>query len=767
MKLGTVTAFVVSFGALLACAPQASEPPTLVPVAATSTKPSTSATPSAAPHPQRDLVKTRIDDVVDDYFGDKIADPYRWLEDNDSKEVEAWTVAENARTRGILDGDPRRNKLHARIDELLSIGFVSAPTLRTVTTKGKKHTRYFFTKREGKQDQAVLLVRDAADGADRVLIDPLTLGGEDKTTAIDWWFVSEDGGKVAYGISASGDEMSTLHVRDVESGTDLSDAIPRTRATWIAWHPDNKRFFYVRLPEAGSVPKDEEPYHRKVFEHVMGKPWKDDALVFDPESVPNGKMTDWPGPSISPNGRWLVVYVGHGPAKSSLWLKDLKKKDAKWIALVDGVDALYNALPHVRASKDVIYVRTNEGAPNFRIFEIDPNAPDRAKWKELIAETTSPLRDFEVVGDNLFLGYLDAACSRIERVDLDGAHRASIELPEHSSASVPRGQWDGDEAVFEEQSFVAPPRLMRIAGIQEMLAPKKVELKGLPTKKPKTLATTTFSTIEQSLVDLSQYEVEQIHSKSKDGTQVSAFVLQKKGTPRDGTAPTILYGYGGFNLVQTPVFNRTVFAFLERGGIWVLSNLRGGAEYGEAWHRGGMLENKQHTFDDQIAVAEEIVARKITSPSKLAIQGGSNGGLLVAALETQRPDLFHAVVCQVPLTDMLRYQKFLLAKLWVPEYGSSDDAAQYKYLAAYSPYHHVADGVAYPATMVLTGVSDSRVHPLHARKFAARLQASTSSDRPILLRVEDKAGHGAGKPRSKQVEELTDIYVFLFSQLGL
>jgi len=756
MKLGSATlaSIFVVFVVFVACAPAVPRgQPQLAASTSTSVVPSTSAAPSATPHPQRDLVKTKTDDVVDDYFGQKVADPYRWLEDGASKEVEAWVDAENARTRAVLDEEAdARAKLHARLDALLSIGYVSAPTIREMRVKGKKLSRYFFTKREGKQDQAVLLVRDGAEGADKTLLDPLTLGGEDKTTALDWSFVSMDGAKVAYGISTSGDEMSTLHVRDVDTMKDSTiDVIPRTRATWIAWHPDGKRFFYVRLPQEGDVPKDEVQYHRKVYEHVLGKDWKADALVFDPESVPNGKMTDWPGPSLSPDGRWLVIYVGHGPAKSSLWLKDLKKKDAKWTPLADGADALYNALPHVHQGKSVIFVRTNEGAPNFRMFAVDPEKPARNAWKEIVAEQASAMRDFEVVSDTLFVGYLDKAHSRTERAPLEGALVSTVELPPLSSASVPRGDWNGDEAAYEVQSYVLPPRIVRLSGLS-----KKAGLQS-----------SVFAEIQQSIIDVSQYEVEQIEATSKDSTKVTAFVVQKKGTPRDGNAPTLLYGYGGFNLTQTPAFNRTVFAFLERGGVYVVSNLRGGAEYGEAWHRGGMLENKQHTFDDQIAVAEELVARKITSPKRLAIQGGSNGGLLVAALETQRPELFRAVICAVPLTDMLRYHKFLLGKLWIPEYGSSEDEKQYPFLKAYSPYHHVEDGVAYPATLILTGVSDSRVDPLHARKFAARLQAATSSERPILLRVETKAGHGAGKPRSKQLEELTDIYRFLFTQLDV
>jgi prolyl oligopeptidase len=758
MKRALACVVIVSLGTPLSFACSPTKAPYVPPPASTVATTVPAASSSTNPFPQRDIVKTRVAEVSDTYHGDVVVDPYRWLEDGASKDVEAWTEAENAHTRAILDGDARRAKLHARIDELLQIGFVGSPVVRTQRDPKdpkKKTTRYFHVKREGKMDQPVVFVRDGFAGKDRALLDPTTFSA-DNTTALDWWFVSNDGRRVAYGISSSGDEQSTLHVRDVDTGKDLADAIPRTRASHVGWYPDGERFVYVRLPEPGTVPKNEESYHRKVYEHVIGTEWAKDTLVFGEGLA----MTDWPAPMVSPSGKTMAIYVGHGPAKSSVFVKDLTKKDAKFVPLVDGPDALYMPLPHTLPNgKEVVYLRSNEGAPNFQLFAIDPRKPEKKAWKLVVAESASPLRDFEAASDSLYLGYLDRAHSRIERRKSDGTLVNTIALPPLSSASVPHGEWDGNEALFEVQSYVIPPQILRVVAPATPTKKATADVEALPTE--------VFARIDQTTIDTSQFDVQQIEATSKDGTKVTAFVVAKKGLALDGKSPALLYGYGGFNLVQTPAFNRTVYAFLERGGVYVVSNLRGGGEYGEAWHRGGMLGNKQNTFDDQIAVAERIIELGWTSKERLAIQGGSNGGLLVGALLTQRPDLFRAAICAVPLIDMLRYQNFLLAKLWVPEYGSSEDAAQYAWLKAYSPYQHVKDGTPYPATLVLTGASDSRVDPLHARKFAARLQAATSSDRPILLRVESKAGHGAGKPRSKQLEELSDQYTFLFSQLGL
>ncbi len=680
--------------------------------------------------------------VIDRYHGDEIVDPYRWLEDGESAEVRAWTEHQNEKTRAYLDG-PLRTGLRARLDELLSIGVVSSPVVRG--GKGKTPRRYFHVRREGKQDQPVVLVRDALSGEDRVLLDPKTFAA-DPTSALDWWYPSTDGSKIAYGFSMSGDEQSTLRVRDVATGQDLADEIPFTRMSSVAWLPDGSGFFYSREPEPGTVPKEEAHYHRKVYEHRLGRHWRSDPLVWPAAGDARWKMTDIPSVDVSPSGRWLAVRVHQGWERSSVLLFDRTKSE--WTTLVTGVDATFDPAFHRVGQADVLLVKTNEGAPKGKLLRIDPAKPGRASWVELVPEGPDVLRNFDAVGKTLFVSYLHRASSRLERRTLDGALVSSIDLPVLGSASVPSGDLDGDEALFEFQSYAYPPAIFRL---------------DLKAKEP---APKVFAKIEAP-VDPSAIAVEQIEVASKDGTKVTAFVVHKKDLPKDGTAPGILYGYGGFNIPQTPSFNRSLWAFLERGGVYCVANLRGGGEYGEAWHRAGMLGNKQNVFDDAIAVAEALVAQKWVAKDRLAAFGGSNGGLLVGALVTQRPELFRAAVSAVPLLDMLRYHHFLIAKLWIPEYGSADDADAYKWLRAYSPYHRVVDGAAYPAVMFMTAESDSRVDPLHARKMAARMQEATGSSYPVLLRVETKAGHGAGKPRSKQLEELTDEYTFLFRELDL
>lgn len=728
-----------------------SAPPSTMPIPSSSAPDAT----LAAARPQRALVSTRVQPVVDDYFGERIEDPYRWLEDGESAAVKAWTTEQNARTRRALDGDPRRAKLHARLDELLSIGFVSGPSVRT---DSKRVRRYFHWRREGTMDQPVLSVREGIDGKDRPLLDPATLGGADATTAIDWAYLSRDGARIAYGVSSSGDEQSTLRVRDVVTGQDLGDVITRTRGTSLAWALDGKGFWYTREPDPKTVPKGEEHYHKRVFFHALGADPERDAQVFPPPGAVEKDMTHIPTVDLAPSGRWLVVRVHQGWAKSSVFLKDLgdpkagKRVEGPWVTLVDGPDALFDPLAHRdEKGRDALFVRTNDGAPNFRIFRVDPEHPARDRWLEIVPEGKAMLRDLDVVAGSLFVGRLERAATKVSRHDLSGKKLEDFPVGPLATASVPHGEPEGDEVLWEEQSFVTPPSIYR---------------RTVVGKQGKPATPTVFATVKSS-IDGAKYEVEQIEAVSKDGTIVTAFVVHQKGVARDGKAPTLLGGYGGFNIPQLPSFNRTVYALLERGGVYVLSNLRGGSEYGEGWHRAGMLEQKQHVFDDQIAVAERLVALGITSSGRLAITGGSNGGLLVGALVTQRPELFRAALCNVPLLDMLRYERFLIAKLWIPEYGTAQDPKQFAWLRAYSPYHHVVDGKAYPATLFLTAESDSRVDPLHARKMAARLQAATSSERPILLRVESKAGHGAGKPRSKQIEDLADQYTFLFRELGV
>jgi len=676
-------------------------------------------------------VETRREDVFDELHGVRVADPYRWLEDGESAEVQRWVEEQNAHTRRVLETFGERDAIRKRLEELLTIGVVGAPAVR----KTKTGDRYFHIRREGAQNQPVLYVRDGVRGTDKPLVDPNGLS-QDGTVALDWWMPSPDGRFVAYGLSESGDEESTLFVRDVATGQDTSDRISRTRYASVAWLPDASAFYYTRYPEKGTVPEGEERYHRKVFFHRLGDDPKNDVEVFGA----GREMTDSPSVSLSPDGRWLVVRVHQGWDKSEVYLKDLRKNGGDFVPVVTGVHALFD--PIVR--NDALYIRTNENAPRYKLYKVDPKKPERAAWKEILPEKDDVLDDVTVVGSEIVATYMSDVASRILRFSRDGKPKGEVALPTLGASRGASGRFDGEEVFFDFSSFAVPPTIHRL------------DLKSGKTE--------VWDEVRAD-VDSSAYEVTRIRARSKDGTMVPAFVVHKKGLVKDGKAKTVLNAYGGFNISLLPSFQRASNLLLERGGILVVANLRGGGEFGEAWHRAGMLESKQNVFDDAIAVAEELIAQGYTSPEHLGVMGGSNGGLLVGALVTQRPDLFRAAVSAVPLLDMVRYHRFLIAKLWIPEYGSSDDPEQFRWLHAYSPYHRVKEGTAYPAVLFTTAASDSRVDPLHARKMAAMLQWATSSEKPILLRVETKAGHGAGKPVAKLVDELTDVYSFLLSQL--
>ena len=656
--------------------------------------------------------------------GQTIADPYRWLEDGDDPRAVAWVEAQNAYTRQILDNLPGRERIAQRLTELLSIGDISAPSVRS--------GRYFYVRREGQQNQPILYWREERESADRVLIDPNALD-PDGTTALDWWYPSRDGRLLAYGLSHSGDERSTLHVRYVESGADLADTIPSTRAASIAWQPDGAAFYYTRYPRAGDVPAGEEVYHRHVFFHRLGDEPAADLCVFGEGRDPE----DWPSVHLSPDGRYLLVTVSRGWERSDVYLRDESAGPGPFIPIVEGEDAL--------ASGEVVdgrlYLHTNLDAPRYRLLLVDPAQPERTAWREIVPERPDAvLEGSRVIAGQLLLSYLQDASSRLEARDLSGNPLHEVHLPAIGSAEGLTGEWDGAEAFIEFASYTTPPTVYRydpLGGTLEEWA--KVEAPIQPEK----------------------YDVRLLHYPSKDGTRISMFVVHQRGLALDGDNPALLTGYGGFNISLTPSFSRSMFFWLEQGGVYAVPHLRGGGEYGEEWHRAGMLANKQNVFDDFIAAAEYLISSGYTNPSRLAIAGGSNGGLLVGAALTQRPDLFKAVVCAVPLLDMLRYHQFQIARLWIPEYGSAEDPEQFAWLAAYSPYHHVREDVRYPATLILTGDSDSRVDPLHARKMAARLQAANAGGNPVLLRVEFQAGHGAGRPLAKTLAEQTDQWSFL------
>ncbi len=674
--------------------------------------------------------------VVDDVQGHKITDDYRWLEDAASPETQQWVSDEMAYTRGVLDPLPERDQLHKRLTDLMSIGTISAPQI------GGKH--YFYTKREGSQNQPVLFVREGVNGKDRVLVDVNQLAA-DGTVALDWWVPSDDGKYVAYGTSPSGSEMSTLHVIETATGQLLPDSIERTRAVSLAWMLDNSGFCYTRYPKKGEVAEGQEVYYRHVFYHTLGSDPTKDPLVFGKDLG----AEDWPQVDLSNHGDWLLITVAQGWTKTDLYVQDLRPGIERKppVRITEGKDFLYGG----EIFNGKIYITTNEEAPRYRTFVVDSASPARTNWKEIIPQNDAVLQGAAIVNGLLLAQYEKNASSQLKLLNTDGKTLGDVQLPAIGSIFGLGGKWDRKEVFFAFHSFTVPDSIYQV---------------DLATR-----GTTLWSKVEAPGIDPDKYEVKQLWFDSKDGTHVPMFVFHKKGLTLNGKNPTLLTGYGGFNISLTPNFVGDRYLWLEHGGVFAVANLRGGAEFGEDWHRAGMLDKKQNVFDDFAAAAEFLSSQKYTDKDHLAIRGGSNGGLLMGATLTQRPDLYRAVVCQVPLLDMLRYQNFQIAKLWVAEYGSAEDPKQFDWIYAYSPYHHVKQGTEYPAILFMTADTDTRVDPMHAKKMAALMQAEAangqSRERPILLRIDTKAGHGAGKPIAKQVEDMTDIYSFLFWQLGV
>ena len=671
---------------------------------------------------------TPTSDTTETLHGETIADPYRWLEDGESAATREWTEAQNALTRSYLDAVPARGDLHHRLDQLLAIGAISVPT----PARG----RYFYQRRDGRQNQPVLYVRQGVHGEDRAVIDPNALdpGG---TIALDWYYPSDDGRLLAYGLSENGSEQSVLQVLDVDSGAILGERIPRTRAADLAWLPDGTGFYYTRYPAPGEAPEGEEHYHRAIYFHGLGSDPAVDPLVFKPV-----EKEHWPSVGISPDGRWLVIGVARTFDQTDLYLQDLRSGTPPVAVAKDLAASFEGEVAHGR-----LFMRTNLDAPTYRLYVVNPERPGRDGWREIVApRSDAVLEGVRVTADRLALSYLERASSRLRLTDHEGRNGREVLLPTLGSLFGAGAEWDGGELFYGFSSYTVPPGVYRIdleTGAEELW--RRVEAD----------------------VDPSRFEVSQVAVPSKDGTEISMFLVHRAGLKRDGDNRVYLTGYGGFNISMTPAFSRSLLLWLERGGVVAIPNIRGGGEYGEDWHQQGMLGRKQNSFDDFIAAAEWLIENRYTTPARLAAAGGSNGGLLMGAMLTQRPELFRAVVVQVPLLDMLRYHRFLIARLWIPEYGSAEDPAQFPWLRAYSPYHHVRDGVAYPAVLLATAESDTRVDPMHARKMAARLQAATSSARPILLRLESRAGHGAGKPLNKVLEELTDTWAFVFSEVGV
>ena len=663
---------------------------------------------------------TRVAVVRDTLHGAVIEDRYRWLEDKNSPETREWLGRQIAFTESTLSKLPGRNTLHARLEQLLKVDAQSLPT--------EHGGRYFFTRRLANQDQRVLVVRKGRDGADEVLLDPQPLS-PDHSTSVSFLDISSDGTLAAIGTRQGGRDELAVTFMDVVTHRLLKDELPEARYFAVAIKPDKSGFYYSKYTKDGS----------RVFYHAMGAPAQDDALLFGEGRGPE-QIVD---ATLSEDGAWLMLTVYHGSSgdQVEVWVKHVAT-DGPITPVVSDLKSFFSAA----IAGDRLYMRTNWNASNGRILRVDLANPARERWKEVVPAGPFTIEDFSVVGGRLFVNVLENVVSKIKVFDADGKALGEIPLPTIGSAGSLSGRWASNEAFFTFNSFLVPPTIYRY----DIAAGRRTDWwrASVPVRS-------------------ADAEVRQVWYASKDGTKVPMFLVHKRGLKLDGSHPAYLTGYGGFTVNITPDFSALAALWVENGGVYAVPNLRGGSEFGEAWHKGGMLANKQHVFDDFTGAAEWLVANHYTNPKKLAIEGGSNGGLLVGAAFTQHPELFQAVICAVPLLDMLRYQNFLVARFWVPEYGSSEDPEQFKFIRAYSPYQHVAAGTDYPAVMFVSGDSDTRVDPLHARKMAALMQASTGGDRPILLHYDTKAGHAGGKPVSKQIEDGTDEMLFLFWQLAM
>jgi prolyl oligopeptidase len=680
---------------------------------------------------------TRTTNDSDTYFGVTVNDPYRWLEDGKSPEVKNWLEAQNKLARGFLDALPGRAALYQRYGELLHIEAISAPS--------RAGNYVFFMKRRPTDEKSILYWRRVDDARDveHVLIDPNQFVGTNNASLGD---ISPtlDGHLLAYTLRPNNADEATLYVKDVVTGHDLpGEVIQGAKYASPSWLPDGSGFVYTYLPPADPAAPQDRPGLAEVRFHKLGTDPKNDPIIH----VKTGDPTKFIGADISRDGKWIFFTQQNGWDKNDLYYQPLEGEPTAalakhWRPIVVGKPFLYS----LEAWQGQAYILTNEGAPHFELSKIALDAIGQSKWKLIIPESpTRVLQGVSVVGNKLICDELEDVTSRIEIRDLDGKLIRPLELPGIGSVSELAGEPEHPELYYGFDSFLYPPEIFQTS-----------------VDDPKQ---TLWYKINIP-VDPSPYVVEQKWFTSKDGTKVPMFVIHRKDMPYDGSTPFLIYGYGGFSVSMTPFFSPGYYPFLEAGGGYALVNLRGGGEFGEKWHQDGMLLKKQNVFDDCAAAAQYLIAQGYTSPQHLALRGGSNGGLLVGAVLTQHPDLFRAMVCEVPLLDMVRFEKFGSGKTWVPEYGSVENEAQFKALYAYSPYHHVMKGTDYPAVLFCTAANDDRVDPMHARKMAAELQADTGSSNPILLRVETQSGHGGGDQVQKTQLLATDLWGFLIYELG-
>ena len=668
---------------------------------------------------------------VDEYHGVKVADPYRWLEDLDSQQTRDWVAAENGVTSAFFAGLPEREPIRKRLTELWNYERYSVP---------EQHGgRYFFTRNNGLQNQGVLYRVDTLAGEPHLVLDPNTLS-QDGTIAVTGWNISENGKLLAYGLSSGGSDWQEWRVRDVETGRDLPDVLKWVKFSEAAWTHDHQGFFYSRYDEPREGrPLEEANFYQKLYYHRLGTPQSADELVYQrPDKKEMGFIA-----RVTQDGRYLVIHAWKGTeTENGIFYKDLAQPGSKVVELLGGFDAAYTFIAN---EGPVFWFHTDLAAPRGRVVAIDLRDPAREKWRELIPQSADTLQGATCLNESFVALYLKDAHAQVRQFDLTGKPLREVELPGLGSAEGFSGRCKDRETFFAFSSFTAPGTIYRY---------------DLETGK-----TAVFRRPEVKGFDPSQFETRQVFYPSKDGTRVPMFITYKKGLKLDGSNPTFLYGYGGFGASVLPAFSPAHVVWMERGGVYAVANLRGGGEYGEEWHQAGSKLKKQNVFDDFIAASEWLIANGYTSRQKLAIAGYSNGGLLTAACMVQRPDLYGAVVVGVGVLDMLRFHKFTIGWGWISDYGSPDNPEEFKVLYAYSPYHNLKPGTAYPPTLITTADHDDRVVPAHSFKFAAALQGANGGPNPTLIRIETRAGHGGGKPVSKKIDEAADEMSFLFHAL--
>jgi prolyl oligopeptidase len=680
--------------------------------------------------PKLSYPDTPREDVTDNYFGTEVAEPYRWLENDTSAATGEWVIAQNELTYSYLDNIKFRPALKERLTKIFDYPKYGSPF--------KKNDKYYFFKNDGLQNQSVLYSQASLDAEPEVLLDPNKLS-DDGTVALSQFAFSNNGKYLAYSIARSGSDWNEIYIMDLATKTLLKDVIKWVKFSGIAWQADGFYYSAYDAPVAGKEFSNKNEYH-KIYFHKVGEAQTADKLIFENKKFPLRNC----GAAVTEDEKYLIISETESTSGNSLHIKDLSKPNAPLVTLEAGFENDYGVVDHVNGK---LYVITNWKASNQQLMEVDPAKPARENWKTILPETENVLEGVSILGGKIVAEYLQDASNHVYTYDFTGKKLAEVALPAIGTVSGFSGDKDDNEAFYTFTSFTFPPTIYRYDVAQNKSEVfRKTEVNFNPE----------------------DYVSEQQFYTSKDGTKVPMFITYKKGLKKNGKNPTMLYGYGGFNISLNPSFSVARIPFLEQGGIYVVANIRGGGEYGEKWHKAGTKMQKQNVFDDFIGAAEYLIAQKYTSPEKLAINGGSNGGLLIGACMTQRPDLFAVAIPEVGVLDMLRYQKFTIGWAWATDYGTSEESKEmFEYLKAYSPLHNVKEGVKYPATMIMTGDHDDRVVPAHSFKFAATLQHANTGNYPSLIRIDTKAGHGAGKPIAKVIDAQTDMWAFVMYNLGM